>query len=605
MSGLSYFKDLQLVDGEVDGFTTNESRTLRNLSRINIFIGQNNSGKSRFLRALFCIDEYRYTTNLCDASKVINILESEKTTFGKFFKGYDPIGSITSSALESVINKFDKKYLTKEGILKTLNIFLELLVNASGRIVPIHRQIPDLSSAETSKKHAEVQAFGKALKRKFEELDFGESIIDSKHYYIPILRGLRPLGNDPETNIYSQRTIKDYFSNIKFNDKVVFTGLELYDTLKKYLLGEPEQRKAVAEYEAFLSDHFFNAEQVTLIPREGDDTIHVMIGKDNQRPIYTLGDGIQNLIILTFNMFLEKNTCLFFIEEPELSMHPGLQRALLNAMLINKQHQYFLTTHSNHFLDMTLDFSEISIFLFQRKKENNSIVFENRLVSEKDRVLLSELGVRNASVFLTQTTIWVEGITDRLYLKEYLKKYISKHDEYQHLKEDIHYSFVEYQGANLIHWNFESDSDDLKKISAVRMCGEAIVIADGDIISKKDRVKVLKGELGNRLILLHCKEIENLIPEVVLRKIVEDKFNSFNVSIDLIKNSDYSKRNIGLGEYLDKLTKKRCFAEKSGTVKSKNKFCQNALLVMNSETDWSLTPELNKICKTILEYISH
>ena len=36
---------------------------------------------------------------------------------------------------------------------------------------------------------------------------------------------------------------------------------------------------------------------------------------------------------------------------------------------------------------------------------------------------MDSLGVRNSSVFLANSTIWIEGITDRLYLKKYMEVY--------------------------------------------------------------------------------------------------------------------------------------------------------------------------------------
>ena len=83
--------------------------------------------------------------------------------------------------------------------------------------------------------------------------------------------------------------------------------------------------------------------------------------------------------------------------------------------------------------------------------------------------LLKELGVQNSSVFLTNATIWVEGITDRLYLRAYMKKYLSelkrsdtskdkeKFLKYSQLKEDIHYSFVEYQINHSSHFTHEKN----------------------------------------------------------------------------------------------------------------------------------------------------
>src|SRR5205807_682440 len=126
---------------------------------------------------------------------------------------------------------------------------------------------------------------------------------------------------------------------------------------------------------------------------------------------------------LTFPLFMnEGKNLLFFCEEPELCMHPGMQRAFLKLITSDKfaNHQYFLTTHSNHFLDLTQDFDNVSIYTVQKQiavtdKKEKDATFHIQNVSNEDRRCLEFLGVRNSSVFLSNCTIWVEGITDRRY----------------------------------------------------------------------------------------------------------------------------------------------------------------------------------------------
>jgi predicted ATP-dependent endonuclease of OLD family len=86
----------------------------------------------------------------------------------------------------------------------------------------------------------------------------------------------------------------------------------------------------------------------------------------------------------------------------------------------------FATTHSNHYLDLGADYSECATLRFRRKlpQEEGGKRFEIRTVGHDDRMLLQELGVRASSVFLTNAAIWVEGITDRLYLREFLARYL-------------------------------------------------------------------------------------------------------------------------------------------------------------------------------------
>jgi len=293
----------------------------------------------------------------------------------------------------------------------------------------------------------------------------------------------------------------------------------------------------------------------------------------------------------------------------------SLQRAFLEVLSDFPKHQYFITSHSNHLLDMTSDYSNISIFHFM-KAEGTQPPTAVRAASSRDHRLLFDLGVRNSSVFLTNATIWVEGITDRLYLRVYLEKYIQelkrrnveRADQLSILKEDYHYSFVEYQGSTLTHWSFDPEDQDAARIKATYVCGHAFLIADGDVATKRDREAVYHDMLGDRFFILNVKEIENLMPEAVLRRVAARKCERHGKDVDLIRQEEYSIPETPIGTYLDSLLDlprgTTVFADKSGTIKMKVPFCEEAVEVMtSSELDWLLTPDLTELCERIFDHI--
>ena len=140
-------------------------------------------------------------------------------------------------------------------------------------------------------------------------------------FYIPILRGMRPF--DKSKDSYLERTVNDYFidtplhdnfnQNIKDRDNEisVITGLHLYELFTKHLLGKPEQRKAIANYEKLLGDEFFEGKVVTLIPAHDNDTIEIQIGDAPQFPIFHVGDGLHQIIIITSATYLREEPSLF------------------------------------------------------------------------------------------------------------------------------------------------------------------------------------------------------------------------------------------------------------------------------------------------------
>ena len=67
---------------------------------------------------------------------------------------------------------------------------------------------------------------------------------------------------------------------------------------------------------------------------------------------------------------------------------------------------------------------------------------------------------------------------------------------------NYHYTFVEYAGSNLTHWSFSDDyADHLddKGLSAKAVASEMLLIADGDIKNKPERVKALQTEFKKKI----------------------------------------------------------------------------------------------------------
>jgi predicted ATPase len=605
-------------------YSVGKSKLLEPLSLVNIFIGSNNCGKSRLIRSLFSLKFLRYKTNKYDATDCYSLLQKLDREFQFVFTNTHPnvkeVGGISIKYIEEKLQTQDKNFIDcNNPIHKVIEEILQTLI-----------EITETTVKKEALYANPIKFISKNFKKEFDKLNIDLKLGSERRYYIPSLRGMRPLLEDQnisyknrikkEHNVYENRTKKDYFGKDTLLENMkIFTGLELYQTLKEKLLGEPNERKQVKEFEEFLSENFFENKEVTLIPREKEPkVVHIKIGEEPQFPIYNLGDGLQNLIICTFNIFMEKERCLFFIEEPDMFMHPSMQRAFLEVLSKVDRHQYFITSHSNHFLDMTIDFANISVFHFS-KHEDTQPQFHIRPSSPRDRQILLDLGVRNSSVFISNATIWVEGITDRLYLKAYMKKYIDelersdpeKHRELVKLKEDYHYSFVEYQGANLTHWSFDPDEDDTYNMKASYICSQAFLIADGDIGSeiKGNRKAIYEEMLGNRFLALQVKEIENLIPAEILRQVVAKQFKKYGVNTDLIKYEDYARLDTPIGKYLDDLlplSQNSLFATESGTFTSyyKGTVCDNAVKIMkNPKSEWSLTGDLEYICENIFKHI--
>ena len=462
------------------------------LNKVNIFVGPNNSGKSRFIRSL--------------------LLEN----FSSLVKSKRSTGS--SGKFNEVARKLIEKKDYYEDKFPKINNAIHQIQNALSkgeydeRNQMLYQLLRAIDNMDDLKDRNMVNTDINII---MQELEFEYrsyiKFMHSKAIYIPTIRGLRPLIKSHESNYsnkvtpysdyncYKERTIYDHFQDNKTSVDVesfdvnygidIFTGLGLYEEIQGMLLGTLEERKFVKEYQDFLTYNFFDGETITLIPRIKDDVIYIKIGDQKEYPIYDLGDGLQTIIIATFPLFKYlSDKILLFIEEPELTLHPGMQRKLLDAYCNHFENaQIFITTHSNHLLDITLDFhNKCSIYSFDKVSDSEFII--KNITPNKE--ILDLLGVRSSSVFLSNCIIWVEGISDRLYIRKFLELYNQNLGKGKDIyEEDKHYSIVEYGGDNITHFNFFDSDSDGSTINVESVQKNNFIIADNDGLKYKDEIE--------------------------------------------------------------------------------------------------------------------
>ncbi|MDH5938061.1 AAA family ATPase [Vibrio splendidus] len=495
---------------------------LTSLKQINYFIGPNNSGKSRKLRELFSsnVNNWIIDTYSLPAIEVLqNILKAMKES-----KTHTEISSKTryvdtgkiAQAVDKLIQASSPRTTTKLG--EFIYPSTTGSITAQGEAHVLNEIL--ISNLKDNNENAI---------KEYNELNN----IQWNTCYIPTLRSLRNLEANVEnaTDLFKHRTKGDYFSDQQ-NLGEIFTGYSLYQDLVKHLLGSHEQRKKVRKYEQYLSRNFFFGQDISLVPMVSKDVVYFKEGDKEEHPIYDLGDSIQSIIILTFPIFMAEKPTMFFIEEPEHYLHAGLQRTLIETFAQHEEHMFFMTTHSNHLLDLAQEREDVSIQQV-RQENGETLVTPTQEYSE----LLDNLGVRASSVLLANCSIWVEGVTDKLYLRAYMKKYIQElHDsgncqkanELNSYHENLHYVFTEYQGSNITHWAFGNKATDTQT-PAKKLNKNILLIADADINGKGNRTEELEEALGEGFLLLEWKEIENYIPHSILIKTAKRRWDTFNL----------------------------------------------------------------------------
>jgi len=600
---------------------------LSKLNKLNIFIGANNSGKSRLLRFIysdkvlsFCVDQINLEQFTVELHELYHIINDQLTKLGVDDASNNEIPGIKKTLLNWIGKSKNLNYETATNFTRDFYHFWNRALQFQHTSANGIRSYSGMDSSNIDRIiKNEILAYDNRIKTLIPS-DFTYHV---EKIYIPILRGLRPIQFNSQTNSfesidnYSTRTLRDYFSEQSEKlRKEIFTGLGLYENLKRKLLGKQDDRKDVRRFENFLSENFFNNLPTNLIPSIDDDTVHLTIG-DEERPIYSLGDGIQSIITLLYPLFFNQGkNMLVFIEEPECSLHPGLQRIFLETLMKKEfdTFQYFITTHSNHFLDITLELENISVYTFHKVETENGKKFKIEHTSNEDSKVLDLIGARTSAVFLSNCTIWLEGITDRLYLKKYLEvyqKWLLEQSELKTLyKEDYNYSFVEYGGGNVVHWSF-ADESSWDKIKANRISSKIYLIADKDSTdvtpdsAKARRLELLKSQLGDNFRVVGAREIENTLSPTVLSSSI------FELEKENAKNLKFDKENLSqqkyifekIGEFIEGefVNLRRKYKAESGTIYPKLEFCKVAIEQIKDIND--LSDEGKKLAEDLFNFI--
>ena len=603
---------------------------------LNIFIGPNNAGKSRFIRSIIhthatCTTAHTTlnTTSQCGLKETQNLQTHQRTENLK--KTILPYFSSTNKTLKSVIQKaftnLSKPHINLSQINPNDPSLPSNITHHFGNYINYVKStknpityIPTLRTMRKLLQHGEQVCRFDKTERQYHPIYLLEStslhnrLTWRNYIWEPYNKMERP---DDNLDEFTTREIEQIGNPEYVKEKLssplirIFTGTEFHQSLRSKLLGTRHDRDQIREYQDYLGVHFFEGRQITLTPSDSFDTIMVNIeGEEEDRAIHNLGDGLQTLIIITYAAHIF-GTGAYIIEEPDIFLHPGMQRRLLDRLLELDGRQYFVTTHSNHLIDMA-NTGNHKIFQVTRnpsipEKHSHSpddipppIACMDVVVKEvpaKRIDLVGLLGVRYSASLIVNAMLWVEGPTDRKFIQTYLRCYqqhlrecedgeieyielysnealklYQKHISHKNsskpieYREDTHFSFFEYAGSNITHYDFTpygqpKTKNKEAKISVTPSTSSVMVIADadgtigpkGDEKKQKRRAK-LEELLGNRVFYLNVREIENTVSARILKKMLPNWKQGQKPStqdlelLDNIKEEDYATRY--LAEYL-------------------------------------------------------
>jgi AAA15 family ATPase/GTPase len=471
---------MKIKEIEIKGwrsFDNTNGITLKDLKRINIFIGPNNSGKSN-------IGKYFLSLK--------NILSSKKMDFHKpLYEQYALYNWISKEILVSdtwawlgedisctiTLNCQKSKWLVEEPICpidKTKNLKLKalylvkqkenifsLLTDKNQTHLDISKKVEYPQVLQYTRRHSDHYVdYNKDIKGLCDSLIYWSEFYESLVFIDP-LRHYERQPNGVKNEFYFEGSeTKSKLFHIRDNQQALWLDFEQRINLwLKELLNE------TIDFRLERDIQFRIYRQAKLITAN----------------LEQVGTGVAQLFMLLSYLYINQERELnVFIDEPEANLHPEAVKKLVRIFEVDfPNHSFFITTHSSVLIDQIND--NWSIHRVIRKNEVPTEILPCNLIIRKYEAL-DDLGIRASQLLQTNLIIWVEGPSDRIYIKKWIEIILDEQnkDKNQTVKfeESKHFSFLMYGGSNLNSHTILSDNSEY--IDILSTSRYSLIVCDSD-----------------------------------------------------------------------------------------------------------------------------
>lgn len=288
------------------------------------------------------------------------------------------------------------------------------------------------------------------------------------------------------------------------------------------------------ELNKILGGNVYQKIRVQQVPDESEQGKYkweIFLEENGQR--YALsksGSGLKTIILVLVNLYLvpethnyNKDSIIFAFEELENNLHPNLQRRLFDYLYdyaVTNNTKIILTSHSSVAINCYFGKEEARIYHIV-KSDDSSQIIEVGCGNEMQQTL-DDLGVKASDLFQANGIIWVEGPTDKMYIKRWFE--VLTPNEYT---ENQDYEFMYYGGRLLAGYTSKQVDEEFDKdlVNMVTINRHSALVMDSDKKNSKSDInttkKRIKEELENNGFLCWVtdgREIENYISAETVNK---------------------------------------------------------------------------------------
>lgn len=480
-------------------FDVNNYTKVSDIKNLNVIIGRNNCGKSSVIDIVqYVLDPKQFSDNKSrfgDVELKFNVREENiNQVFRSDTAGGDILGNHYS---------FGSKYIGKE-----IRVLVSVDKRGSNNEIPYFKytysnQQPEIFDVKYNRYWDNLAASFRSCLAAYEirRLDAERNIVPEFDSENEVLES----NGDGACNL-----IRKFINYSQYDEKLI----------EKTLL---EELNRIMKPEANFSN--IRVQQI----QRGSELLWEVFLEEKNSGRFALsqsGSGLKTVILILLNLLIipqineyKNKKIIYAFEEIENNLHPALQRRVFDFLYeFATKHNIvmFLTTHSH--VAINTYYKKYCAQIFHVTKENNIStmkIIDNYIDEVK---ILNDLDVRASDLLQSNGIIWVEGPSDRVYIKKWLEVLCDCKFE-----EGKDYQFLYYGGKLLSHYSANHESENL--INVLLTNHNAAIIIDSDKRSNSAKIndtkKRVKDEFSKKesfCWITKGKEIENYVSKEAIEK---------------------------------------------------------------------------------------